>query len=206
MSRQQHWITSAATALGLMALLAGCGAEPETGGPDKADSVAVAVTPEQELFDYRMIESNAGVKEWVLQSADMKKFPGQRDMVLSEVHMDFFRENEHFSVLDADSGRVNVQTHDIHTWGHVVVLTDDGRRLETEELSFSNESGLIYNDVFNRFTRQSDVMTGIGLEATPDLEYIELKEDVKAEVDDSSDLTVIGDEPRVPREKDSEPN
>jgi hypothetical protein len=29
-------------------------------------------------------------------------------------------------------------------------------------------------------------MTGIGLEATPDLEYIELKRDVNAEVDDAS--------------------
>ena len=172
--------------LSLLALLGACAREAEDVVPVKV--AATAPVPEQQLFDYRMIESTAGVKQWVLQSAEMQKFPGQRDMILSDVHMDFFRAGEHFSVLDADSGRVNTQSRDVHTWGQVVVVTDDGRRLEAEELSFSNETGLIYNDVFNRFTRATDVMTGIGLEATPDLEYIELKRDVKAEVEDSSEL------------------
>jgi len=177
----------AATALGVLLLVGGCSREREAGAPVTAE--ASGVVPEQQLFDYRLIESTDGVKQWILQSAEMQKFPGQRDMILSEVHMDFFQAGEHFSVLDADSGRANTQTRDVHTWGHVLVVTDDGRRLETEELSFNNETGLIHNDVFNRFTRGTDVMTGIGLEATPDLEYIELKHDVKAEVDDNSDLT-----------------
>ena len=177
--------------LSLSFLVGACAREPETAAPVKVEAGVIA--PEQQLFDYRMIESEAGVKQWILQSAEMQKFPGQRDMILDEVHMDFFREGEHFSVLDADSGRVNAQSRAVHTWGHVIVVTDDGRRLETEELSFDNETGLIYNEVFNRFTRANDVMTGIGLEATPDLEYIELKDDVKAEVDDGSGLGGAGD-------------
>ncbi len=68
----------------------------------------------------------------------------------------------------------------------MVVVTDDGRRLETEELFFDNETELIHNEVFNRFTRGDDVMTGIGLEATPDLEYIEIKQKVEAEVGDET--------------------
>lgn len=184
-SRQRNLVVAVAL-FSVLALLGACAREAEDVEPVKA--VVTEPVPEQQLFDYRMIESTAGVKQWVLQSAEMQKFPGQRDMILSEVHMDFFRAGEHFSVLDADSGRVNAQSRDVHTWGHVVVVTDDGRRLETAELSFSNESGLIYNEVFNRFTRATDVMTGIGLEATPDLEYIELKREVKAEVEDRSDL------------------
>ncbi len=52
--------------------------------------------------------------------------------------MDFYRDGAHFSVLTADSGSADLQTHDVHTWGNVVVVTDDGRRLETEELFFAN--------------------------------------------------------------------
>ena len=187
--RLRAW-SSGAVVLGLVLLAAACSREQEASAPVPAG--ARGPFPEQQLFDYRLIESEAGVKQWILQSAEMQKFPGQRDMILSEVHMDFFQAGAHFSVLDADSGRANAQTKDVHTWGNVIVVTDDGRRLETEELSFSNETGLIHNDVFNRFTRGDDVMTGIGLEATPDLEYIELKRNVKAEVDDESELTRPG--------------
>lgn len=162
-----------------------CNHEPEEAATASSPQDGAAI-PAQQFFDYRLIESNAGIKQWVLQSAEMQKFTGQRDVILVEVHMDFFRDGEHFSVLTSDSGRTNLQTKNIHAWGDVVVVTDDGRRLETEDLFYDNETELIHNEVFNRFTRGADVMTGIGLEATPDLEYIELKEDVQAEVDDNS--------------------
>ena len=171
--------------LGVLLCLVGCSQEPDKSVVG-ADASAVAEKPIQQFFDYRLIESNAGVRQWVLDSVEMQKFAGQRDVVLIDLHMDFYEEGEHFSVLTADSGLANLQTKNIHAWGDVVVVTDDGRRLETETLYFNNETELIHNEVFNRFTREHDVMTGIGLEATPDLEYIELKHDVKAEVDDTS--------------------
>ncbi len=177
-----------AAGLCLLLVLAACAQEPET-SVVKTEKGSAGERPAQQFFDYRLIESQAGVKQWILQSDEMQKFTGQRDVILGVVLMDFFQEGEHFSVLTADSGRANLQTKNIHTWGNVVVVTDDGRRLETEDLYFSNETELIHNDVFNRFTRDGDVMTGIGLEATPDLEYIELKREVKAEVDDTSDIT-----------------
>ena len=140
--------------------------------------------PEQQFFDYRLIESEKGVRQWVLQNDKMLKYAGEKDVQLITLHMDFFKHGEHFSVLTADSGRANLTTKDIHAWGNVIVITDDGRKLETEQLFFNNKTELIHNDVFNRFTREGDVLTGIGLEATPDLEYIEIKENVEAQVED----------------------
>jgi len=170
----------------MLILLVGCmGAEEEDTA--SADNSPAAIVPAEQFFDYRLIESDAGVRQWILKSDEMQRFSGQREVVLINVHMDFFRDGEHFSVLTADSGRADLKTKNVHTWGTVIVITDDGRKLETEDLYFNNETELIHNDVFNRFTRQTDVMTGIGLEATPDLEYIELKEDVKAEVVDTTE-------------------
>jgi len=180
-----HLLKATLVCFGLVLLLAACAGDP-AGETTAAATRPAGEVPEQQFFDYRLIESNAGVKQWVLQSAEMQKFTGQRDVILVHVDMDFYRGGEHFSTLTADSGRANLHTKNIHTWGDVVVVTDDGRRLETEVLFFNNETELIHNDVFNRFTRQTDVMTGIGLEATPDLEYIELKKDVKAEVTDNA--------------------
>ena len=171
----------------VVVFLAGCGdsGEPAQTGSPRTKGGRV---PEQQFFDYRLIESEAGVRQWVLQSDKMLKYSGERDVHLVTLHMDFFKEGEHFSVLTADSGKANLTSKNIHTWGNVVVVTDDGRVLETEELFFDNETQLIHNDVFNRFTQDGDVLTGIGLEATPDLEYIEIKQQVEAEVKDEANV------------------
>jgi LPS export ABC transporter protein LptC len=120
----------------------------------------------------------------MLASVQMRKYAGREDLELLDVHMDFYRAGEHFSVLDADSGRVNPRTRAVHVWGTVDIVTDDGRRLQTEDLVFDNVTGRISNDVFNRFTRGVDVLTGYGLDATPDLEYVEIKREVAADVAD----------------------
>lgn len=170
-----------------IALGAGCGdggaptpaATPAAAGPE-----AAAPRPRQELMDYRLTETVAGVRQWVLASDRMLRFAGREDLELAKVHMDFYRAGEPFSTLDSDSGRVNPRTRAVHVWGTVDIVTTDGRRLQTEDLVFDNVSGRITNDVFNRFTRGSDVITGYGLDATPDLAYVEIKREVAAEVAD----------------------
>lgn len=174
-------------ALMLVMGVLGCGDSGEPSNTASPGAKAKRV-PEQQFFDYRLIESEAGVRQWVLQSEKMLKYAGEKQVNLVDLHMDFFKNGEHFSVLTADSGRANLSTKDIHTWGNVVVVTDDGRILETEELFFDNERQLIHNDVFDRFTQDGDVLTGIGLEATPDLEYIEIKQNVEAEVEDEANV------------------
>lgn len=172
-----------ATVLAL-ALSCGCGPDRESSGEQQQG--ATGPLPEQVVYDYQLIESEAGVRRWVLDSDRMTKFPGREDVDLVRVAMDFFRQGEYYSTLVSDSGRANLQTHDVFVWGDVVVTTSDGRRLRTSELHYGNQDGLIRNDVFNVFDHGSDVMTGIGLEATPDLDYIEIKQEVAIEMGDES--------------------
>ena len=169
----------------LVAGLAGC-FNSEEPAQTAAPAAKTGRIPEQQFFDYRLIETEKGIRLWVLESDKMLKFAGEKDVHLLILQMDFFKQGSHFSVLTADSGRANLNTNDIHAWGNVVIITDDGRKLETGEIFFNNETQLIHNDVFNRFTRDGDVLTGIGLEATPDLEYIEIKQNVEAQVEDTA--------------------
>ncbi len=169
----------------LMAGMAGCFNADEP-ARTAAPAAKTGRIPEQQFFDYRLIETEKGVRLWVLESDKMLKYAGERDVHLITLQMDFFKQGNHFSVLTADSGRANLKNNDIHAWGNVVIITDDGRKLETGEIFFNNETQLIHNDVFNRFTRDGDVLTGIGLEATPDLEYIEIKQSVEAQVEDEA--------------------
>ncbi len=174
-----------AVLVSLLVLVACEKAAEEADGPAPPAPDAAAV-PEQKFYDYTLIETEAGTKLWVLDSDEMLKYPDRRDVELVRVNMDFFQDGEYYSTLVSDSGTADLQTHDVFVWGNVVVTTHDGRRLRTSELRYTNEDGLIRNEVYNVFDRGEDVITGIGLEATPDLDYIEIKQDVAAEVGDET--------------------
>jgi len=138
--------------------------------------------PDQVLFDSVVTDSKDGTRSWVLRSERMERWQDVDDAQLHGVLMDFYKADTLHSTLTSRRGRANLKTLDLFAWGDVVVVTRDGRRLETQELNYDDGTGLISNDVFNRFTHRRDVMTGIGMEATPDLGSFELKSEVKAEV------------------------
>ncbi|MBU0742782.1 LPS export ABC transporter periplasmic protein LptC [bacterium] len=174
-----------AAALILCVGLAGC-----------TDNERVAATgelsadlPDQELFNTTIYDSKEGMRRWILQSDRLARYNDQDEAQLFGVHMDFYRANGLFSTLTSLRGRANLKTNDLFAWGEVVVVTRDGRRLETEELDYDDATGLISNEVFNRFTRGDNVMTGIGMEATPELDRFELKQSVEATIFDEEPVT-----------------
>jgi LPS export ABC transporter protein LptC len=178
-----------ALAVAALALWAAAGCGPTADGergPDTTASIARADQPTQKFYDYRLIESEAGVRRWILDSDEMVRRADREDVDLVRVKMEFFRDGAYFSTLVSDFGRANLKARNVFVWGNVVVTTHDGRRLRTSELHYSNQDGLIRNEVYNVFDRGPDVVTGIGLEATPDLDYIEIKQEVAAEVGDRS--------------------
>ncbi len=64
----------------------------------------------------------------------------------------------------------------IEVKGQVVVVSDSSKiRLETEELQWSAEKGIIFTDQPVKIIEENRTVTGVGLEATPDLESIKIK-------------------------------
>ncbi len=93
----------------MLFLLAGCQ------GDEEAVSTTAAAgrtgrSPEQQIFDYRLIESKRASGNGSCESDEMLKYTGEQDVLLVTMHMDFFREGEHFSTLTADSGQANRNT------------------------------------------------------------------------------------------------
>jgi len=175
--------------LGALLLLAACDdtADPVAEVPDSAAAVTATAQPEQTFYDYRLIETDGGVRQWVLDSDIMHKYKARRDVDLVRVNMDFFKDGEYHATLLADSGTADIQTNDVHVWSNVSITTHDGRRLRTSDLVYTSEDGYIRNEVYNVFDRGRDVVTGIGLEATPDLDYLVIKNQVAGVVGDDSE-------------------
>jgi len=181
-AKHRTWWAALAAALISLALLAGCGEdEPVSASEELMDDL-----PDQELFNTTIYDTKSGERRWVLSSDRLARYHDQDEAQLYEVNMDFYKADTLFSTLTSRRGRANMKTNDLFAWGEVVVVTRDGRRLETEELDYDDDTGHISNDVFNRFTRGDDVMTGIGMEATPDLDRFELKQAVEATVYDAA--------------------
>lgn len=169
-------------ALLLCVVLAGCAEDERVAATeDLSDDL-----PDQELFNTTIYDTKGGERRWILGSDRLARYHDQDEAQLFVVNMDFYKADTLFSTLTSRRGRANMKTNDLFAWGEVVVVTKDGRRLETEELDYDDNTGRISNDVFNRFTRGEDVMTGIGMEATPDLSRFELKQAVEATVYDEA--------------------
>ena len=173
----------------LLTLNFGCADFEDT----EVKAVPIGSPPDQELFDYVITETEDGAKKCVLISDKLQKFADSEDVQLFELKMKFFDNDKLTSTITSRRGKANLDSGKLFAWNEVVVISEDGRKLETEELHYDDETGLIVNDVFDRFTRGSDVMTGYGMEATPELDYFELKDRVKA-------FVVSEDEQKEPAE------
>lgn len=174
--------------LAVVVLLGACQQDPGEDTVAVSPGAGGAVEqPEQKFYDYKLFESEAGVRQWILDSDEMLKYAGRSDVELVRVKIDFFREGVYYSTLVSDSGTADLTSNDVFVWGHVVITNTEGRRLRTSELRFTNEDGRIRNEVYNVFDQGEDLITGIGLEATPDLTYLVITREVAAEIGDVDD-------------------
>jgi len=132
---------------------------------------------------------------WVLQ-ADTASVYRERKRVEAEwVKIDFFEKEEHVSTLTADRAVLLQNTDDLEARGNVRVVSDDGAVLKTEVLYWDHGRSRIHTDQFVEITRGDNVLTGVGLEADPGLDRIDLKETVRGSVRNVESLSEEGAEP-----------
>ena len=96
-------------------------------------------------------------------------------MTSPRIRISFDRDGSHNSVLTADSGLVFNQTNNLVAYGEVVVVSDSGIVLETQELRWDNEKQKIISDVPVRFTTEDDTLVGDSFISDPDLSNYEIR-------------------------------
>jgi LPS export ABC transporter protein LptC len=156
--------------------LGGCGSsEPKRSEENVAG-------PIREMREFTLVETHEGVRRVVLVGSHMTEQPDRHSVEVDSVKADFYdEEGEHQSVLTARSGTVQTETGDMVVRGDVVVVTDDGIRLETDELRWLNEKRRIVTDLPVRILREGGEVTGIGLETDPELREFRLGEQIEGE-------------------------
>jgi LPS export ABC transporter protein LptC len=143
--------------------------------------VPQGLVPDQIIEGFSLMETENGKKQWVLTSPKASNYEKQKTVQIEGVKIDFYRVNEElYSTLTADWGTVNTTSNDMVAQGHVLVISKDGAKLETNLLRWDNARQKIMSDDSVRITRGKTVMTGIGLESDPSLEHVVIKEKFKA--------------------------
>jgi LPS export ABC transporter protein LptC len=92
------------------------------------------------------------------------------------IHADFFnQQGEHSSVLTARQGVVDNNTRNLTAIGNVVVVSDSGIVLETEELMWDNQRQKVISEVTVKFTTAIDTLIGDSFISDPDLVNYEIR-------------------------------
>jgi LPS export ABC transporter protein LptC len=160
----------------LLLAFGACG--QESSEPPREDAAAHG----REVLDFTLVETHEGVKRLVLVGSHMREDSDRHLMELEDIRADFFGDNgEHQSVLTARTGTVETETGDMVARSGVVVVTDDGVRLETEELRWCKDEGRIVTDLPVRILREGGEVRGVGLETDPHLRHFRLGREIEGE-------------------------
>jgi len=175
MNRERLSALAAMVLLGLAA--AAC--SPREGNPTAMD--APSGSPSEGMKGIRLQNLRVGDTRWVLQADTASVFREKKRVVAETVEIDFYEQDEHVSTLTADQGILIQATDDLEARGHVRVVTQDGAVLKTEVLFWDHQRSKIHTDAFVEITRDGDVLTGVGMQADPGLDRIEIREEVRGE-------------------------
>lgn len=126
----------------------------------KADNVVVGL---------EQIVTKDGIRQAVLRADTGYVFEETSRVELAKVHLTLFRATgEKAAELTSREGELNQRTQAMVARGEVVLITVDGRRIETEELHYDPNRSRIWSDVATAHTHNDARLVGDSFEAKLD--------------------------------------
>jgi len=139
-----------------------------TGCEEKLRPALVAVQheiPSQESWNSRVVFSDSARVKAILWAGHISMFSAGRYTLLDDsIHVDFYNDaGEHTSSMTARRGRVNDATRDFEAYENVVVVSDSGTTLKTEQLFWNNNDRTVHTDAFVDILSPTEHIMGTGL-------------------------------------------
>jgi LPS export ABC transporter protein LptC len=162
----------AVLALGVVAAfsLAAC-TKDQPPGPARNSEEPLQITR-----DFETVESDSAVVRYVVRAKIARVYAGNITRA-EDVQVDFFDKGKKVSVLRSREGFLDA-TGRMRAKGDVVVTATEGGVLETDELWWDRKLGKIRTDGPFKITEKGDVLEGVGLTTTPNLDLIETENPV----------------------------
>ena len=151
-------------ALGLSAAACQDAPTPPPAAPSLADSA------DQTIYGLRSDITQAGVRQAELRADTGFIFDEGTRIELRDVHLTFFTtQGVRDAVLTSREGTYNMRTSQMEARGNVVLVSEDGRRLTSEELRFDQTADQIASDSAFVLLEPGRRLEGVGFRTNSDL-------------------------------------
>lgn len=151
----------------------------------RPSSNAAGEFPETELFNSTIIFTAKDIRSTIIRAKYIAKYSGEKRAFGKSIDADFYDENgEYTSNLVADSGWIDEKSQKMEVRGDVVLINNEGAKLETQSLTWDSDIKKIVTDDFVRITRKNDILTGYGLRTDQKLENIEILRNIQGKVEE----------------------
>lgn len=131
--------------------------------------------PEQAIEKFNVTETEKGQPHWVLEASTAQILEHQKRVMLTLPVIKFYEGGSYVSTLSAAKGRINTDNYDIWGDGDCLLTTAKGETLETSNLYYKSDVKRVFTDEKVKLVKPEETIYGVGLEATPDLEFIKIK-------------------------------
>ncbi len=123
--------------------------------------------PTQESWNAVITFTDSGRITGILRAGHIAMYAERKVTKLdSGVHVDFYDEQQHHtSVLTSRQGLVHDLTHDFEAHENVVVVSDSGSTLRTEDLYWTNATQRVHTQAFVDIVSPTEHIQGQGFES-----------------------------------------
>jgi LPS export ABC transporter protein LptC len=131
--------------------------------------------PEQGLEKFSVSETRQGKPNWVLEAVSAQILEKEKRVLMQKPEIKFYQEGAYSSTLTAKKGRINTANYDIWADGDCELKTVKGETLTTSNMVYTSSTSKVSTNEFVRIVRPDEIIEGIGMEASPNLEDITIR-------------------------------
>jgi LPS export ABC transporter protein LptC len=143
--------------------------------PPVATHSPLADSADQVMYGARFNLTDKGLQRAQLESDTAYFFEDNTRIELEKVHTTFFTATgAKNAVLTSERGTFNSRTNNMVARKNVVVVSEDGRHLTTQELNYNQQRNEISSDSAFVMTEPNRRLEGVGFRSDPDMKNIKI--------------------------------
>jgi LPS export ABC transporter protein LptC len=143
--------------------------------PPVATKSPLADSADQVIYGLRFNLTDSGVDRAHLQADTAYFFDENTRIEVEPVHTTFYTSTgSKDAVLTSERGTYNSRTSSMVARENVLVVTEDGRRLTTSELTYNQQRNEISSDSAFVMTEPNRRLEGIGFRSDPNMKNIQI--------------------------------
>ncbi len=128
-----------------------------------------------------------------MYSNKARLYQNQKEAYADNITCQYYKKGKIASTLTADQAQINTETNATLAEGHVELIVENGSKLETEKLSWDQDTDQIKTDGRVHIYKGADEITAIGLIADTQLNNIHFMKDVKTQVRDTHEVETFSE-------------